>query len=224
MLRIVTGGLVMCGAVAVSAAVTFLVTWILSLVLNKGKQSTFILELPPYRKPQIGQILVRSLIDRTAFVLGRAVMAAAPAGIIIWFLSHLCVSGNEETILQWITSLLNTPASWIGLDGAILFSFILGFPANEIVIPAILMCYLSGKTLIQVPETAQLRQILLSQGWTMETALCTFLFTLFHWPCAATCMTIRKETGSWKWTGVAIMIPMICGCVLCGIVHLIFIK
>lgn len=224
MLRVVTGGLVMCGAVAVSAAVTFLVTWILSLVLNKGKQSTFILELPPYRKPQIGQILVRSLIDRTAFVLGRAVMAAAPAGIIIWFLSHLCVSGNEETILQWITSLLNTPASWIGLDGAILFSFILGFPANEIVIPAILMCYLSGKTLIQVPETAQLRQILLSQGWTMETALCTFLFTLFHWPCAATCMTIRKETGSWKWTGVAIMIPMICGCVLCGIVHLIFIK
>ncbi len=235
------GGLLMCLAILLAVGMTFLVTRLLAAVLNKGKNSTFILELPPYRKPQFGQILIRSLVDRTLFVLSRAILAAAPAGLIIWLLANIQVAGVSDisqisavtdrslaghtggiSLLQLFTSWLEYPASFIGLDGAILFAFILGFPANEIVLPAVLMCYMARGSLVEVPALDQLRLILIDNGWTVETALCMLLFTLFHWPCATTCMTIHKETGSWKWTAAAFLLPAICGCVLCGLVHMIF--
>ena len=118
--------------------------------------------------------------------------------------------------------MLDTPASFIGLDGSILLAFILGFPANEIVLPAILMCYLAQGSLVEIPALGQLKALLLANGWTMETALCVLVFTLFHWPCATTCMTIHKETGSRKWTAAAFLLPAACGCVLCGGIHLFF--
>lgn len=222
-----TGGLLMCAVVLLSVFMTFVVTRILSYLLNRGKESTFILELPPYRKPQFARILLRSLLDRTLFVLSRAVMAAAPAGVLIWLLANVRVPdpwtlgtvSRSQTFLDLITALLDVPASFLGLDGAILFAFILGFPANEIVLPAILMCYLSQGSLVDVPALEQLRVLLLGRGWTLETAVCMLIFTLFHWPCATTCMTIRKETGSFKWTAAAFFIPAVCGCVLCGLVH-----
>ena len=221
------GGLVMCMAVLLSVFMTFLVTALLSALLNRGKQSCFILELPPYRKPQFGQILIRSLLDRTMFVLGRAVMAAAPAGALIWLLANVRITGGSpgtdaRTLLSVITGVLDTPAAFIGLDGSILLAFILGFPANEIVLPAILMCYLAQGSLVEIPALGQLKALLLANGWTMETALCVLVFTLFHWPCATTCMTIHKETGSRKWTAAAFLIPAACGCVLCGGIHLFF--
>ncbi|MDO5409624.1 MAG: nucleoside recognition domain-containing protein, partial [Lachnospiraceae bacterium] len=213
------GGALMCGAVLLSIFMTFLVTRILAAALNRKRQSTFILELPPYRKPQFGQILVRSLLDRTLFVLSRAVMAAAPAGALIWLLANLTVS--DMTALSLITSFLDVPASFIGLDGVILFAFLLGFPANEIVIPVILMSYLAQGTLVEVPALEQLKILLTANGWTLETAVCMLLFTLFHWPCATTCMTIYKETKSLKWTAVGFAVPAVCGCILCGVVHLL---
>ena len=221
------GGLVMCMAVLLSVFMTFLVTALLSALLNRGKQSCFILELPPYRKPQFGQILIRSLLDRTMFVLGRAVMAAAPAGALIWLLANVRITGggtdtDARTLLSVITGVLDTPAAFIGLDGSILLAFILGFPANEIVLPAILMCYLAQGSLVEIPALGQLKALILANGWTMETALCVLVFTLFHWPCATTCMTIHKETGSRKWTAAAFLLPAACGCVLCGGIHLFF--
>lgn len=223
------GGFLMCLTVLLAVCMTFLVTGFLSLSLNRGKQSNFILELPPYRRPQFGQILIRSLIDRTLFVLSRAVMAAAPAGVLIWLLANIHVppgasaaGSDARTLLSMITAALDTPAAFIGLDGAILFAFILGFPANEIVLPAILMCYLAQGSLVDVPALGQLRVLLLDNGWTLETAACVLVFTLFHWPCATTCMTIRKETGSVKWVAAAFVIPAVCGCILCGGIHVGF--
>lgn len=221
------GGFIMCAVVLLSIFMTFLSTRILASVFNRKKQSTFILELPPYRKPQFTQILIRSLLDRTIFVLSRAILAAAPAGALIWLLANISIpasgaAAGSETLLSIITAALETPASFIGLDGAILFAFILGFPANEIVIPAALMCYLAESSLVEVPALEQLKILLLSHGWTIETALCMLIFTLFHWPCATTCMTIHKETHSFKWTAIAFLLPTICGCVLCGLVHVIF--
>ena len=219
------GGLLMCAAVMISVFMTFAATRSLSFLLNRKQQSTFILELPPYRKPQFKQILARSLLDRTVLVLSRAILAAAPAGALIWFLANIRISAaapDSETLLHMITGILEKPASYIGLDGSILFSFVLGFPANEIVIPSVLMCYLSESSLVEVPALEQLKVLLLAHGWSAETALCMLIFTLFHWPCATTCMTIRKETGSWKWTAVSFLLPALCGCILCGAIHLIF--
>lgn len=221
------GGLIMCVAVLLSVFMTFLVTGVLASILKQTEKSTFILELPPYRRPQFTQILIRSLLNRTIFVLSRAIAAAAPAGALIWLLANVRISGagamgDSSTLLSLITTALETPASLIGLDGAILFAFILGFPANEIVIPAALMCYLAESSLVEVPALEELKLLLLSHGWSIETALCMLLFTLFHWPCATTCLTIRKETNSLKWTIIAFLLPTVCGCTLCGLVHILF--
>ena len=218
------GGGILCMAIGLTFLLTFLVTFILSQLIHRNQKTTFILELPPYRKPQISQILFRSMLDRTFFVLGRAIMAAAPAGAIIWLLANLHVpeilpftgSAAHQTWLQMITSLLEPAGRFLGLDGAILFAFMLGFPANEIVLPSILMCYLSGDSLVNVPDYAELKMILLTHGWTIKTAVCMLLFTLFHWPCATTCLTIRKETGSNVQMLFAILIPTACGILLCS--------
>jgi len=196
---------------------TFFITWILSKTLLKGEPSSFTLELPPYRKPQILRVLVRSVFDRTLFVLGRAIVAAAPAGLIIWLFANISV-GNAS-LLNHIASFLDPFASLMGLDGIILMAFILGFPANEIVIPIMLMAYMAQGAITEIPSLPLLKEILLSNGWTHITAICTMIFSLMHFPCSTTLMTVKKETQSIKWTALAALIPTLAGVILCIIVN-----
>ena len=199
---------------------TLIISNILSKTILKGIPSSMVLELPPYRKPQFGKILVRSIFDRTLFVLGRAIAVAAPAGLVIWLLANVGISG--ESLLSIIANFLNPFAKLIGLDGYILTAFILGMPANEIVLPIILMCYLKGGALVDIEDTIQIGQILIHNGWNMLTAMNVMLFTVLHFPCATTLLTIKKETGSWKWTGLAFAIPTVCGIVICMCTTLVY--
>lgn len=192
---------------------TFFITWLLSKTILKGEPSAFTLELPPYRKPQICKVLVRSIFDRTFFVLSRAVVAAAPAGLIIWILAN--VSIGDITLLNHIAAFLDPFASLMGLDGIILIAFILGLPANEIVIPIILMAYMAQGSISEIPNLTVLKDILISNGWTSVTAISTMLFSLMHWPCSTTLMTIKKETNSMKWTFFAAAIPTAVGVLVC---------
>lgn len=178
--------------------------------------STFILEMPPYRKPQIGRVVLRSLFDRTLFVLGRAALVAAPAGLLIWLLAN--IQTGDVSLLARCAGLLDPFARFIGLDGFILLAFVLGFPANEIVIPIIIMSYMSTGSILELDSLEQLRLLLLQNGWTPVTAICTMLFSLMHWPCGTTCLSIGKETRSLKWTLVSILVPTITGIILCALV------
>lgn len=206
--------------ITISVIATLLITKLLSKTLLKGVPSSFALELPPYRKPQIGKVIVRSIFDRTLFVLIRSIMVAAPAGIFIWCMANLTI--NDISLLQYCTSFLDPFARIIGLDGVILMAFILGFPANEIVIPIIIMSYLSGGSLVEYENLLELKSLLIDNGWTLTTAICTMLFTIFHFPCGTTCLTIKKETGSIKWTFVSIAVPTLLGILSCFAVNLIF--
>ena len=199
---------------------TLMISKILSKTILKGMPSSMILELPPYRKPQFGKILVRSIFDRTLFVLGRAISVAAPAGLVIWLMSNVGING--QSLLSIIANFLNPFAKLMGLDGYILTSFILGIPANEIVLPIILMCYLKSGTLVNIEDTIQIGQILIQNGWTMLTAMNVMLFTILHFPCATTLLTVKKETGSWKWTAISFAIPTVCGIVLCMFTNLVY--
>lgn len=178
------------------------------------------LELPPYRKPQFSKIFIRSIFDRTLFILGRAVIVAAPAGLVIWLFANIGINGSS--ILDIIANFLNPFAQIMGLDGYILTAFILGIPANEIVLPIILMCYLQGTTLIDIEDTLAIGEILKQNGWTILTAINVMLFTLFHFPCATTLLTIKKETGSIKWTVLSFLIPTVCGILLCICTNIIY--
>ncbi len=198
---------------------TLACSWILSHTLLKGVPSSFTLELPPYRRPQIGKVIVRSMVSRTLFVLGRAAAVAAPAGLLIWFLAN--VQLNQLSLLQHLTGFLDPLGRLMGLDGVILTAFILGFPANEIVIPIILMTYLQTGQLVEMTNSSALFGLLVSHGWTWKTALCMMVFCLFHWPCSTTCLTIKKETGSLRWTAAAIALPTILGTLLCMTVNLL---
>ena len=192
---------------------TLLISKILSKTLLKGMPSSFVLELPPYRKPQFGKILVRSIFDRTLFVLGRAICVAAPAGLVIWIFANVGING--ESLLNIIANFLNPFASLMGLDGYILTAFIFGIPANEIVLPIILMCYLGNGTLVNLDDTFAIGNILVQNGWTILTAINVMIFTCLHFPCTTTLLTIKKETGSLKWTVISFLIPTVCGIVLC---------
>ena len=194
---------------------TLLVSKILSKTILKGLPSSFTLELPPYRTPQIGKILIRSLFDRTLFVLGKAISIAAPAGIVIWLFSNINVGGIS--ILDFIANTLNPFAKLIGLDGYILTGFILGIPANEIVLPIILMGYLKNKELIDIENVAVIGNILTANGWNLLTAINVMIFTLLHFPCGTTLLTIKKETKSIKWTIVSFLLPTLCGIIVCFI-------
>ena len=198
---------VVVGIVLVGIAITLLVSWLLSRTLLKGVPSSFTLELPPYRKPQIGKVLVRSFIDRTLFVLGRAVMVAAPAGVVVWIFANIGLYG--ESLITLVSNFLDPVAMLIGLDGIILLAFILGLPANEIVLPILVMSYLSAGTMLEPSSSQALREILVNNGWTWVTALSTMLFSLLHFPCGTTLLTIKKETNSLKWTIFAGVMPLI---------------
>jgi ferrous iron transport protein B len=208
-----TSAVLLTSLIILSILATFAVSKLLSATLFRGMPSAFTLELPPYRPPQVGKVIVRSLFDRTAFVLGRAVASAIPAGIILWLMANLRV--NSSTILSLCADFLDPFARILGLDGVILIAFILAFPANEIVIPIIIMAYTSCGSLVDFTSLGELRELLISNGWNTTTALCILLFSLFHWPCATTLMTIKKESGSLKWTIAAALIPTLLGIILC---------
>jgi ferrous iron transport protein B len=195
------------GVVLVGVLVTLAVSWALSRTVLRGEASSFTLELPPYRRPNIGQILYTSLIDRTLFVLWRAVVMAAPAGGLIWVLSHVTVAGTSLT--AWIASALDPLGRSIGLDGVILLAYVIAIPANEIVVPTILMAYAGTGMLAEISDLSQLRILLVDQhGWTLLTAVCLMLFSVLHNPCSTTIWTIYKETGSAKWTTLGALMPL----------------
>lgn len=192
---------------------TFLVSRILTSTILKGLPSSFTLELPPYRRPQVGKVVLRSIFDRTLFVLGRAAAVAAPAGLLLWLLANIQVQG--ATLLAHFSGFLDPLGRAMGMDGVILLAFILGFPANEIVIPIIIMAYMAKGSLVDIQDLGVLKQLLLANGWTWITAVSTMLFALMHWPCSTTCLTIKKESSSVKWMLLSILVPTICGILIC---------
>ena len=217
--RSLGAALLLMGCIVLAVAVTLWSSRLLSATALKGLPSAFSLELPPYRLPRLGQVLVRSVLDRTLFVLGRAVTVAAPAGLVIWAAANITV--GEQSILLHLAGLLEGPGRLLGMDGVILLAFLLGFPANEIVMPCILMGYLSAGTLVDCGSLPQLRAVLTANGWTAATAVSVLLFTLFHFPCGTTCLTIWRETRSLRWTALAVALPLAVGVALCGAVHLL---
>lgn len=204
--------------IGLSVGMTLLVSFFLSRTVLKGMPSAFVLELPPFRRPQIEQVLLRSLLDRTIFVLGRAITAAAPAGAIIWLLQRIQI--GDGTLLTQIAMFLEPLGGIMGLSGPILLAFLLGLPANEIVLPILLMFYSQSGMLVE--GGSQTGAMLAANGWTWMTAVCAILFSLNHFPCATTLLTIRKETGSRKWTAISFLLPTIIGICLCAAVHGLF--
>lgn len=205
--------LLLTGVILLGIGMTFFVTWLLSITLLKGIPSAFTLELPPYRRPQIGSVLVRSVLDRTLFVLGRAVVVAVPAGLLIWLMANLSL--GDMSLLKLCSHALDPFARLMGLDGVILLAFFLGFPANEIVMPVIFMAYLAEGSLIEPGSLTAMKDLLLAHGWTIQTAVSMILFSLFHWPCSTTLLTVHKETGSLRWTALAALLPTAAGVCLC---------
>lgn len=199
---------------------TLVMSKFLSKTLLKGVPSSFVLELPPYRKPQILQILVRSLLDRTLFVLGRSLCVALPAGIIIWLFANIHIA--DISILDYIANFLQPFGKILGLDGYIITAFLLGLPANEIVLPIILMSYTQAGVLVNLENLFEIKTILIQNGWTIITAINVMIFTLLHFPCGTTLLTIKKETGSLKWTIVSFLLPTLCGIVICFVTNLIY--
>lgn len=198
---------------------TFLVTKLLSLTVLKGEQSSYTLELPPYRKPQFTKVIIRSVFDRTLFVLGRSVIVAAPVGLIIWGMANIYI--GDSSLLLYAAEILDPFARLLGLDGVILLAFILGSPANEIVLPIIIMGYMNTGKLVETSSLSSLRELLVANGWTANTAISVILFSLFHWPCATTVMTIKKETGSIKWTALSVILPTILSILVCMLFNFI---
>lgn len=199
--------------IIIGIVVTFIVSKILSLTLLKGKSSSFILELPPYKRVNIIKIFIDTLFNKTLRILVRAVMVAMPAGLIIYILSNINV--NNLNIISIISNFLDPFADLLGMDGTILLSFFLGFPANEIVIPLIMMGYNNSNLLVEYESLSSLKTLFIDNGWTSLTAICVILFSLLHFPCATTCLTIKKETGSYKWMILAFLIPLMVGIIVC---------
>ena len=205
------------GCILFAVAMTLLASRLLTATVLRGQLSAFSLELPPYRMPRVGQVLVRSLLDRTLFVLGRAVTVAAPAGLLIWILGSISVRGGS--LLTVLAGALDGPGRLMGLDGMVLLAFLLGFPANEIVLPVLLMGYLQTGSLTDYGSLVELSAVLTANGWTAETAVCMLVLCLLHFPCGTTCLTILHETGSARWTALAAALPTAMGAALCMVIH-----
>ena len=214
--RSLSAAAMLLGCLLFAVAMSLLASRLLTATVLRGQLSAFSLELPPYRVPQVGQVLVRSLLDRTLFVLGRAVTVAAPAGLVIWVLGR--VPAGSGTLLTALAGALDGPGRLMGLDGMVLLAFLLGFPANEIVLPVLLMGYLRSGSLTAAGLT-ELGPVLTAHGWTAETALCMLVLCLLHFPCGTTCLTILRETGSARWTALAAALPTAMGMALCMLIH-----
>ena len=214
------GAVMLTALLIVSVAATLLCGRLLSRTLLKGEQSSFTLELPPFRMPRVGRLIVRSVLDRTLFVLGRAAAVAAPAGLLLYALSNISIGG--QSILAAAVDFLDPFARIFGLDGAILIAFMLGFPANEIVLPIAIMAYTASGSLEELPALCDMRALLIANGWSIKTAVCFVLFSVMHWPCSTTLLTIKKETGSLKWTILAFLLPTLFGLAACFIVNAVF--
>ncbi len=205
--------------IAFSMVMTLLSSHVLTKTVLKGESSSFVLELPPYRKPKFLKIIWQAVKEKILLVLFRAIIVAAPAGLIIWILAN--TYHGDATLLSIVANFLDPFGKFLGLDGVILLGFILGFPANEIVIPIILMAYLSTGEITDYSSLDSLKQILVDNGWTTVTALCTAVFSMFHFPCSTTLLTIWQETKSLKWTFMSVVVPLIVGVVLCAIINFI---
>jgi ferrous iron transport protein B len=216
----VFSALILCAVILLGIFATFAATKLLSVTLIKSKPSPFTIELPPYRCPQIWHVIVRSVFDRTLLVLARALKVAAPTGAIIWLLAHIEI--GEVSMLAYIADLLEPIGGIMGLDGVILLGFILGLPANEIVLPIILMIYSGTGALSELGGLDATREILVQNGWTSLTALNTMIFSLMHWPCSTTLLTIKKETESTRLTLLSAVLPTMFGFVLCLLTNLFF--
>ena len=209
-------GAALAGLVVLGVAGTLLVSRLLSATLLRGEPSAFTMELPPYRRPRPGQIVVRSLLDRTIFVLGRAAAVAAPAGLLIWLCANWTPGGLS--LFARCAGALDGLGGLLGMDGVILTAFLLSCPANELFLPLLLMGYLSTGVLAEPEDLTALGQLLTGSGWTGLTAVCVLLFTLFHWPCATTCLTVWRETGKLRWAAASAVIPTLLGGLLCLVV------
>lgn len=213
------GALILTACLLLSLLLTLLAAKFLSKTMGREAQTAFVLELPPYRRPKVGSVLLRSLLDRSLFVLGRAVMVAAPAGALIWCCGHISIAG--QSILTWGAQILEAPGSLLGLNGGILLAFLLGSPANELVLPLLLMIQTAAGSITGAEEIA-MGQLLARNGWDWKLCLCTLVFFLFHWPCTTTLLTVKKETGSKKWMLLAALLPTAFGIVLCISLQLLF--
>jgi ferrous iron transport protein B len=207
--------------ILVSVGITFLVSKILSLTLLKGQPGGFILELPPYRVPHVGQVLVRSMLDRTLYVLGRAIIVAAPAGGILWICGQIEV--GDANLLVWLSQQIHPMGIMLGVNGAVLIALVLAAPANELVLPVLWMIYSAGGTLTDYSSIGALSAQLTAHNWTWQTVVCFLILFIFHAPCTTTLLTVKKETGSWRWTGLAAIIPIAVGVLLCAVLKCVFI-
>jgi ferrous iron transport protein B len=213
----ITAAAAVLASVLIGVAATLMVSYFLSRTFLQGMPSFYTLEMPPYRKPALGQIIVRSIMDRTLFVLSRAVIVAAPAGGLIWILAN--ISYGDTSLYGCLAAILDPCGHFLGMDGIILMAFILGLPANELVIPLLIMGYMATGSLEDIHSLAALKNLLVDQhGWTYITGICTMLFSLLHYPCGTTLLTIYRETGSFKWTLMAFMLPLITALMVCGAV------
>lgn len=205
--------------ICIGIMMTFIISYLLSKTLLKGTPSSLILELPPYRRPQLYKVLIHSLVNRTLEVLLRAVYVAIPCGAIIWILGNTHI--NNIPTITYLTNFFEPLGLLMGLDGIIICAFILGLPANEIVLPLVIMLYSNLGTISDTGAIGETTNILINNGWTLKTAICYIIFTLFHWPCSTTLLTIKKETNSLYWTFLSLVIPTIIGISLCVIINLI---
>lgn len=216
----IVSAIILLALIALSMLMTFVTSKALTTTVLKGVSSSFVLELPPYRKPKILRLVGDTIREKVIFVLFRAVIVAAPAGLIIWVLANINVA--DTTLLSRIAEILDPLGRFIGLDGVMLLAFILGFPANEIVIPIALMAYLSTNQMGDYSSLESLKTILVDNGWTWVTALCTCIFSMFHFPCSTTLLTIWKETKSIKWTLMSFITPLLAGVIICALINIIF--
>ncbi len=215
----ILSSVILSALIIVSIITTLLVSGVLSKTILSGVSSAFTLELPPYRTPDFGRVIIRSVVDRTLIVLLRSVAFAAPAGLFIWLIANVKI-GNVSILLH-ISEFLDPMGRILGMDGAIILAFILALPANEIMLPILMMIYSSGGSLAAYSSTSELFSVLTVNGWTLTTAVCVIIFTLFHFPCATTLMTVKKETGDIKWVILAALLPTVIGASLCFVISLL---
>ena len=217
--RSVISALILTAFIILSILISMGISLLLSKTILKNDDKELVMEMPRFKKPKILRTIYDSIKNRAVFVLLRALVVALPAGAVIWLCANVTI--NNESILSYIVSIFQPVGEIFGLDGEIIIGLLLGFPANEIVIPIVLMAYSGSSTLVDYNSINELGALLISNGWTIKTAICMIIIVLMHFPCSTTCLTIYKETKSIKWTLISIVLPTLVGLLLCFLVNLI---